>query len=279
MAVFDSESGTRESLVNGMDGSGRPLPNGLWLDGQKVSNNVVALDLAKMSAVWIAGTPRNYKPALQWQITGERVVATATVSSDNSVVVTQVRQDDPSPSAPQVVVRSADDGAELGGGLMQDFTILADARADNNGDNNGGVTAVGVAGPTLIAVDALTGASRWQIRPESLGFAAEDVQGMNVLADLLVVRTESDLWALDPQDGSLRWQLERSFDQSLLVNHDVTPLTQAGERLVIARRSEVPRRRRRRPAVGNPTGDRPALPSARSRHARGCRRNRGRRNR
>ncbi len=230
VAVLDSDDGTLKALVNGMDGSGGALPNGLWLDGQKVSDNVVALDLSTMDPVWTDGKPQNYKPALQWQITGESVIDTATPASDRAVVVTQVRQGDRSPSAPEVVVRSADDGMSTGGGVMRDFTMLADARHDADGN----VTAVGVAGPTLIAVDAMTGAARWQIRPDSMGFAAADVHDLDLFQDVVIVRTGTALWALDPSDGSLLWQVDQAGGEGSYWRGDIEPVTQTGDRLLVA---------------------------------------------
>ncbi|HUG83984.1 MAG TPA: PQQ-binding-like beta-propeller repeat protein [Euzebya sp.] len=203
LALFTAGGAGPLASVNGMSNEFREVAGGLWLGNQKLTEKLLALDLAVMPEVWDGGAPVDFAPAVRWVADGEEPVADVVRADGTELLVTQ-DTDAGAGVVASVHVRAMESGDLLGGGEMLESTHLEDAGRDAEGS----LVGVGRAGPALIAVDPLSGRARWQIDADSVGIDTDEVLRVR-LADpsTAVVVTADRIHALAVADGSPRWDV------------------------------------------------------------------------
>lgn len=234
VALFTPDGEGPLALVNGMSNGTREVLGDRWFGNQKLTSNLMALDLSVMSAVWEGGDAVDFAPARTWAVDAEVPVGPL----DPDRLVTQAFDRE---GGGDVRLRGLADGDVLGGGTTPDGTRLLAVGVDAIGS-----VAVGVAGDTLVALDPLMGAVRWQVDAAPLGLRGQEVVDIELLEDaggaVVVVLDRTSLVAVDVVDGSRRWVARlgevAARDRPLVVDGDTVVMIGEAGTVMAHRRSD-----------------------------------------
>ena len=172
----EAASGRVAALQNGFSLDVADQHHGRWFGIQKLTQDLVAVDPARVAAAWTGAGPIDFGAGEEWRVTGEYVVgasgpAIATVAGD------------------QLRLRSAGDGVVVGGGPLP-----AGAAGIEVADDRGAA----MVGADLVGFVPSTAAERWRTAlPGEVGTLHISAAG------ILVVGPQS--LALVDDAGALRW--------------------------------------------------------------------------